>query len=217
MTLRAVATLAKIDCVVAPESEKSKGSRALEIASSHLPGQIEKVYLHFPMSYDTGHLASMWEENVSKILTIIEEGKNVGFLTLGDPGVYSTYSYLVPLLLEKGVHVETVAGIPSFCAIGARTNTPLAAWGESLAVIPMRKGAGARVDDALDRHENVIVMKPSADPLSLRDIIEKRGLDSDFILVSRCGTCEERISREVSDLDSTLPYLSTLIIKKGGM
>ena len=61
-----------------------------------------------------------------EILALLQAGKNVVFLTLGDPMFYSTYIYVYRLLAkEKDINIETIPGVPAFCAIGSKLGYPL--------------------------------------------------------------------------------------------
>lgn len=76
---------------------------------------------------------------------ILDQGKNVVFLTLGDPTVYSTYMYVHQRLEAKGYPVAIVSGITSFCAVAARMNMSLVERSEPLHVIP----ASYQIEEAL--------------------------------------------------------------------
>lgn len=69
-------------------------------------------------------------------LSALIEGKDVAFLTLGDPGVYSTNTYVHKKIMNRGFETEIVPGITSFCAAAASLNIPLCEAGETLHIIP---------------------------------------------------------------------------------
>lgn len=66
----------------------------------------------------------------------LDQGKNVVFLTLGDPCVYSTFSYLQHRVEADGYHTELVSGITSFCAAAARLNISLSEWNRTASIVP---------------------------------------------------------------------------------
>ena len=45
------------------------------------------------------------------ILSYLDEGKSVVFLTLGDPMFYSTYMYVYRLIENTGHEIETIPGV----------------------------------------------------------------------------------------------------------
>lgn len=217
LTLKAVRILENIDIVISPETKKGKGSIALDIAKDYLRDDVEKLNLIFPMTYDQEILNDKWRENGEIINSKLEEGKNIAFLTLGDPMVFSTYMYLIPHLREKDVEIETIPGITSFCAVASRAEVPLSAGEESLSILPLRKDCES-LDEVLDSFDNIVVMKPSHDNKLLGEKLIERGYDNKFVLVSKCGTNEEEISYDVDRLkNNDVPYLSTVIIKKRGI
>lgn len=75
-----------------------------------------------------------------KISKVLDSGKNVAFLTLGDPCIYSTYIYVHQKVEQAGYETEIVSGIPSFCAVSARLNQGLVERNEMLHVIPSSYG-----------------------------------------------------------------------------
>ncbi|RKD22497.1 precorrin-2/cobalt-factor-2 C20-methyltransferase [Caminicella sporogenes DSM 14501] len=218
ITVKAKRILNEVDVVICPEKRKSAGSFAYDIAKEHIKKDVKIIYLTFPMIYDENELQNKWEENALIIAKLLNEGKSVAFITLGDPTVYSTYMYLLPYLKKYDVEVETIPGITSFCSVAGSLNIPIVEWEEGFSVVPLRKGDGDKLIRALDNFENVIVMKPSNDCKILANELIKRGLENNFILISKCGTEEERVITDIDIVKSEkIPYLSTMIIKKNGL
>ena len=54
----------------------------------------EILELVFPMSKDEFDVRKLWVENAAIVANKVKVGKNVVFITLGDPMLYSTYLYL---------------------------------------------------------------------------------------------------------------------------
>ncbi|MFQ9345987.1 MAG: SAM-dependent methyltransferase [Coprococcus sp.] len=52
-----------------------------------------------------------------KASELLEKGKNLVFLTIGDPTVYSTGIYIYKRLKKMGYQGKIFSGIPSFCAL----------------------------------------------------------------------------------------------------
>lgn len=216
LTLKAVETIQMLDVIISPISEKKKESIAFNIAKSYIPEGIETVELLFPMVDDKEALVSAWKNNAEIVSQLVSSGKNVGFLTLGDPCVYSTYMYLVPYVKSNGVEIETIPGITSFCAVAADQNIPIAEWEEEICIIPLKHESDS-LERALDQFSNVIVMKPSHDVERLATALKTRGLESSFKLISKCTTEHSNVVDTVDALEAgSIPYLSTMIIKKNG-
>ncbi|MBS4538573.1 precorrin-2 C(20)-methyltransferase [Clostridium sp. D2Q-11] len=217
LTIKATKILKTIDIVICPESKKGQGSIALNIAKDYLPVNVEILYLNFPMTYDEEILNKAWSDNANTIYTLLNNDKNIGFLTLGDPMIYSTYMYLIPHLKLKHISIETIPGITSFSALASRVNIPLTSGEETLGIIPLRKNIEG-LEKALENFDNLIIMKPSNEHEQLGETLKNKNLENNFVLVSKCGTVEEKISYDIRDLtDKKVPYLSTLVIKNRGL
>ena len=98
LTVKAIKAIEAADVLIAPKTEKKEGSVALEIARPYLKKDIEIVYQVFPMVKDFAEDTGAWEANKEEILALLRAGKNVAFLTLGDPMFFSTYIYVFRLL-----------------------------------------------------------------------------------------------------------------------
>ena len=75
----------------------------------------------FPMIEDKLTLNTYWDQAAESISKKLNNGKDVGFITLGDPTVYSTFSYVAKRLVELSFEIEIIPGITSFtgCAAAA--------------------------------------------------------------------------------------------------
>lgn len=216
LTVKAVETIKEVDILICPEGKKGKGSVALEIVKGYVSDSTEILNLRFPMVYKEKEMKNEWERNIEIIYEKLSEGKNVGFITLGDPMLYSTYMYILPEIQNREIIVETIPGITSFCASASRTNTPLAMEDETLIIFPLRKN-GKKIEKLMDDFDNLVVMKPSAHNEKLAEELEKKGLDKSFVLVSKCGTKDEKIIKDIDSVKNRVPYLSTMIIKGRGL
>lgn len=92
LTMKAVHTLERLDVLYAPEAKKGGASLALKIVAPHLPERLTVKQRHFPMTYNKEEKEQAWERIAAEIKADVLAGKNAGFITLGDPMVYSTYS-----------------------------------------------------------------------------------------------------------------------------
>ncbi len=215
ITVKAIKAIEAADVLVCPEARNGKGSFAFEIAESYIPKETEILTLEFPMVHDHDVMMKAWKENAEVISERVAKGQNVAFLTLGDPGVYSTYMYLLPLL-EEGVKVETIPGITSFCAVAANQNLPLALWEETFGIVPLKHGCET-AELALEHYDNVVIMKPSHDSERLAEILEEKGLDDKFVMISKCSTDIQQVTTDIDVLKAgNVPYLSTMIVKRKG-
>ena len=124
LTVKAIKAIEQVDVLIAPKTEKKDGSVALTVAKPYLKKDVEIVYQVFPMVKGFAENSTdAWESNKQEILELLRSGKNVAFLTIGDPMFYSTYIYVFRLLENEGVDIQTIPGIPAFAAIGILSAT----------------------------------------------------------------------------------------------
>ena len=95
ITVKAAKQLEKIKVIFTASSTGNDFSLALEIAAPHLPRNAEISTLSFPMTTDADLKDEAWEKNAAVIAAEVKAGKDVAFLTLGDPLTYSTFGYIL--------------------------------------------------------------------------------------------------------------------------
>ncbi|AQS60085.1 precorrin-2 C(20)-methyltransferase [Desulforamulus ferrireducens] len=214
ITVKAVKTLQQIDVVIAPQSNRGANSTALAIARPHLSQTTEILELVFPMVEDSAAMQEAWEANKGSILSLLQQGKQVAFLTLGDPMLYSTYIYILRLLAKEQVKVETIPGITSFCASASRASFPLGEGNDIVTIIPATCEP-ARLQKALEVSDNVILMKVSRNTPELLRQLQLNGLSQHAVMVSKCGHPDESVHYDINNLAELKPtYLSTILARK---
>ena len=215
LTMKAHRILHQADVIFCPEKEAGAGSFAFDIIEELVKeAKAEIVNLVYPMHYHGEKLQTMWEMNAGVIAGYLEGDRTGAFITLGDPAVYSTFMYTLPYIERRGVTVEVVPGVPSFCAVADSMKMPLAAWSEDLLVMPVGRKGGGDLGEILRQHDNVVFMKPSANQEALVRAIRENGLEDSFVLVTKSGTGEERMITDFEELEQyDIPYLSTVIVK----
>ncbi|MBP2072373.1 precorrin-2 C(20)-methyltransferase [Thermoanaerobacterium butyriciformans] len=206
ITLKAVKILQKVDVVVAPSS-KGEGSIAYEIVKPYI--KCDVVFIEFPMTYSKEDLKAKWEENVKKIKTFLDDGKDVAFITIGDPMIYSTYIYILKRI--EGYEAETIPGISSYSAAASRLNIPIAEGNETFAVVP--SGDILEISKALDMFDNVVLMKISRRYEEIVNLLKEKNFKG--YLVIKCGHQDEEISYDLDKyIGKKIDYLSLIIAKK---
>lgn len=218
LTIKAHRILNEADVIFCPEKEDGAGSFAFDIIKGLLRDtRAEIVNLVYPMHYHGAKLREMWEKNAACIAAVLEGERTGAFVTLGDPAVYSTFMYTLPYIEAAGVPVEVVPGVTSFCAVADTMKIPLVAWNEDLLVAPVRKNSSEDLGKILREHDNVVLMKPSADQQALVKAIQENHLEDRFVLVTKTGTGQERLITDFEELTQyDIPYLSTVIVKRQG-
>lgn len=214
LTVKAINAIKQADVLIAPKTEKKDGSVALSIAKPYLKDDIEIVYQVFPMVKDFAEDTAAWEANKAEILALLKAGKNVAFLTLGDPMFFSTYIYVYRLLEHEDVPITTIPGIPAFAAIGSQVGYPIVEGNDILTIIPAT-AKKEKIERAMEAADNVVLMKVYKNFDEVIGSLEQKDLAKNAILVSRAGLSDEKIIRDVPQhRGETLNYLSTILTRR---
>ena len=209
LTLKAVRVLREADVVLVPDSVKADKT-ALHIASAYLQNKtVETVTT--PMVRDKAVVDAAYTAAADRICALLDQGRQVAFLTLGDPTVYSTYMYIHEKVLARGYDVEVVPGVPSFCAAAARLNLSLCQGSEPLLIVPASHGA----EGLLDVKANKVFMKAGKSILELQSQLRDRGLLDHAAMVENCSMENERVYPRFADLQEASGYFSLVIAKEG--
>ena len=215
LTVKAIKAIEKVDVLIAPKTEKKDGSVALTVAKPYLKKDVEIVYQVFPMVKGFAENSTdAWESNKQEILKLLRAGKNVAFLTIGDPMFYSTYIYVFRLLENEGVEIQTIPGIPAFAAIGSQLGYPIVEGDDVLSVIPAT-ASPEKVEKAMQAADNVVLMKVYKNFEEVADMLDKNEMAEQAVLVSRAGLDDEKIIYNVlAHKKDKLNYLSTILTRK---
>lgn len=213
LTMKAIKTLAKVDVIIAPKTEKKDGSVALSIAKPYLKDSIKIVYQVFPMVRHFEKSPQSWQKNKEEILELLRQGKNVAFLTLGDPMFYSTYIYVHRLLTSEAVDIRTIPGVPAFCAIAAKAGYPLVEGNDIISIIPATAEPD-KVKKTLSVSDNVVVMKVYKNFDKIVTELKKENLARNAVMVSRCGLPDEECINDIEKVSQVPNYLSTILSRR---
>ena len=121
------------------------------------------------MTKDRQILNQNYEKAAKRIIEELEKGKDVAYLTLGDPTIYSTYMYIQRIIKEKGYETSIINGIPSFCS-ASKLNESLADRADELHVIP----SSYDIRNALRYPGTKVLMKSASRLAEVREILEEK-------------------------------------------
>ena len=208
ITLKALRLTKEADILVFP-GENPKESVAYRIMKGAYPEIDSKqmISLPMPMIKDREELKRVHDEGAKIIAEWLEKGKNVVFLTLGDPTVYSTYIYVHKRVEQLGYATEIVSGITSFCAVSARFNEGLVEKSQQLHVIP----ASYQIEEALKLPGTKVLMKPAKNAGSKAKI---KASGNKAEMIENCGMPDEKIYRSVEEIPDDAGYYSLIIVKE---
>jgi len=171
----------------------------------------------FTMDPDRAVLREHYAGLAAEIAAEIEEGRDVAYVTLGDPMTYSTYGYTLEALKDRlpSLRARTFPGITSFATAAAAMSWPLGEGKERVLILPCPDDAEALRHD-IQTHDVVVLMKIGRRlPMVLR-VLRDMEISRHCVLASRIGLPGETLCEDVGALpdDTTLGYLSTLLIRR---
>ena len=213
MTVKAVNAIKNADIIIAPKTEKKEGSVALTIAQPYIEGA-EIVFQTFPMVRNFEESKEIFVENTNQILEFLREGKNVAFLTLGDPMFFSTYIYIFDLLKDSGADITTIAGVPAFLAIASHIDKPAAYGNDIMTVIPAT-APKEKIVDALKVSDSAVLMKVYKNFSEVVELLDSADMLDAAILISRYGLDDSKIFGNLREHKADkLNYLSTILTRR---
>ena len=210
ITLKAAEVIKQADVIAIPE--KKEKCRAYQIAVKAVPEAESKeiIDLAFPMDHDENARKAQHEKLFEMIRERIADGKNVVFLTIGDPAIYSTFSYIADLAQQNGIKTRTISGVTSASACASALGIDLCLKDEALHIFP----GSENIEEALKLPGTKVFMKGGSNLAKLKEILSKKGDSISVYAVSRCGMEDERIFASLNDIPDDAVYLTTVIVKE---
>lgn len=167
-----------------------------------------RLFLPMPMMKEKETLKRIHDLCADMTEKVLKEGRDVAFITLGDPAVYSTCLYVHKRLKKRGCVTSLIPGIPSFCAAAARLDMGLVENRDELHVIPASYG----IEEGMEMPGTKVLMKAGKKMPYVKQVVKEKGLEAE--LVENCGMSTERIYRSVDEIPDDAGYYSLMIIKE---
>lgn len=211
MTIKAARIIRESDIIAIPESGQTVNG-AYTIAKSAVPemDQMKCIKVPMPMTRDRQKLEESHRAAAAQIAEYLRQGKEVAFLTLGDPSIYSTYTYVHDRILDAGFEAEMVPGIPSFCAVAARLNRGLTEASAALHIIPASyEGLG----EAMKMKGTKVLMKSGKSIGKVKEMLLAEPEKWEAQMVERCGMEGERIFYSAEEISEDAGYFSIVVVK----
>lgn len=217
LTRKAERILREVPVICAPTANPADSSYALSIVEPFIDRDRQEVIVQvFPMRRDQEGLTEFWEEAAAEVVERVKGGKDVAFITIGDPFLYSTFLYLYRIFRERypDIPVEVVPGISSVGAAAVAAGLPLGMASERIAILPatFEEKDLART---LQEFDTVVLMKVSRVFDGVYALLQELGLENKAVFVSRVGSPEQQVVFDLGSIvGQKLDYLSLLIVKK---
>jgi precorrin-2/cobalt-factor-2 C20-methyltransferase len=219
VTVKGVNALRTADVVVVPVMAASDGTPGVERGRAeatvlHYVPEEKVVRVVFALNErsDRARREAAWDAAGAEVAELLRAHDVVAFATIGDPNVYSTFTYLAQTVtgLVPGLTVGTVPGITAMQDLAARSGAVLAEGTEPLTLVPVTAGA-AVLKEALEGPGTVVAYKFGRLAEEVATALRETGRTEGAVWGSALGLEEEAIRPASELLDGPLPYLSTLI------
>ena len=223
LTVKAVKAIHNADIIMCPASKEDRPSIALSVIESIIDKSKnqEIIKLIFPMTKDRDILEASWKKNAKIMAETVLKGKNVVYLTVGDPYLYSTWIYMHRDLKEKypDMNISVVPGIVSIFSFASKVGVSVAEGAEKVAIIPSCYDLSS-VKEIAKHSESMIFLKDGRYFDQVIKVLKESGFpdNSLFAIGQDLGTENEIIRTmtlgEVNDSTLTTKYFSILVVKR---
>ena len=210
MTLKAVNTIKKCGIIAVPKTGNGERT-AFAIIEKHLNGK-ELLECRFSMERDIAKRKETRQIAAADIIKYLDDGKDVGFVTLGDPTTYSTYMYVHEIIVSKGYDAEIIPGITSYSAAAAALGIALCSGEETLTII----GRSKNIDELLDVPGNKVIMKSGENLTLVLNKLKERGYGDRTKIVCRVTSDGQRLYDSIKEYEKSpeTGYFTTAIVKE---
>lgn len=216
ITVKAFRKLKESPVIAYPKKRKGSKSYAHRIIDVYVkPGEKDMLGLVFPMTKDPVILEREWTKTVEAVWEKLQEGKDVAFVTEGDPLLYSTFIHMMNLMkeLHPEVEIKTVPGISSINGAASRLGIALAEGDDHVAIIPARDDYET-MKKAIQENDCVVFIKVAKVIDLMLEVLRELDLLDKASVVTKV-TSDEEIIWDVRELDNVeLEYLTLMVVRK---
>lgn len=212
VTVKAIKVLERADVVFVPTQDAHACGHAERIVSTYVDAAMVRR-LVFALSADRAARERSWDAAGLVLVDALRAGQHAAFATIGDPNVYSTFTYLADTVrrLAPEVTITTVPGITALQDLAARSGTVLTEGTQTLALVPLTAGA-QQLAGALAHHDTVAIYKGGSDIDRIRTLLRDAGRLPEAVFGTQVGLDGEQIGALPDGGDA--PYLSTVIVRR---
>jgi precorrin-2/cobalt-factor-2 C20-methyltransferase len=217
LPVAAVEVLAQAAVIYLPRARSADLSIARQCLDGLMIPESRLREIEFTMDPDREVLSQHYTALAGEIALELEAGRDVAYLTLGDPMTYSTYGYTIAALRDRlpSVQARTFPGITSFAAAAAAMSWPIGEGKERVLILPCPDEASSLRQD-IESHDVVVLMKIGKRLPMVLQVLREMGISEHCALGARIGLPGETLCEDLGALSDTasLGYLSTMLIRR---
>jgi precorrin-2/cobalt-factor-2 C20-methyltransferase len=218
LTVRALRALHRASRVVAPCTDIGAMGRAEAIVREGAPDVVVER-LSFAMTPEPEARGASVRDAATRVASLLDQGEEVAFITLGDPNLYSTFASVTAELssIRPASLVITVPGVMAFQELAARSGTVLADDQQSFLVLPASDEAASATGGSIaialqDDSRAVVIYKGGRHVEAVARRLRDAGRLQGSVLGELLGLPGERIAPVGDVADRPASYLSALIV-----
>ena len=197
LTLKAVNTIRKCGVIAVPKAGNGERT-AFAIVEKYIEGK-ELLECLFCMERDVEKRKKAQQIVATGIMEFLDEGKDVAFVTLGDPTIYSTYMYVHEIVVSKGYYAEIIPGVTSYSAAAAALGIALCSGEETLTIV----GSCKNIDELLGVPGNKVIMKSGENLPLILDRLKERGYGDRIKIVCRATMGGQRLYGSIEEYEKS--------------
>ncbi len=217
ITLKAIKIIEKSDVIYVPTKSTIEKSFAYSIIKEFVKHATVKPAI-FPMCYNEEKLENGRKKIVNNILEDLKNFSTVTLVTIGDPMLYSTYSYVLEILKKNAPELEitTIPGISSINAIASKSNTPLVLEDEIFTIYPITYYNKKEFKKIYETSNSIILMKIPKNSKEIFEDIKKYKFDKIVYMKNICKDGETlRYDLNAEELyNDVKKYFTIVLLKK---
>ena len=217
LTIKAQRKLQSVPVICFTQLDDGKESYALSVVRGIIEAaNPEFLAITIPSDDDTPVSPQTWADAAKEIAGHLGQGRDVAFITEGDPMLYSEFFQVLESVksVVPDLDVEVIPGVSSVMAAAASSGTPLVTHGQRLTILPSVYG----IDDlmeAIANSDTTVLMEVDRDLMQALASREKLGLTGKATYVRQATTARENVVEDISKLETEdLDYFSLLIIRR---
>ena len=235
ITVKAVQVLNSADLVLLPTMDADTAGRAERTVRAHVSHErLQRLSFALNERTDRGRREAAWDAAGAAVVAAFHRvavsgtaaapgtaavsgtaAVTVAFATIGDPNVYSTFSYLAATVrrLLPEVEVTTIPGITAMQHLAAAAGLPLVEGEETLTLYPLTAGLpGYR--EALRRSDTVVAYKGGRHLPDVVAVLREEGRLPAAVVGAGLGLPGQSVIA-AAQVSTELPYLSTVLAPPG--
>jgi precorrin-2/cobalt-factor-2 C20-methyltransferase len=211
----AVKALQQSDVILVPRASRASKSVAQQcISDLGLPENKFREVV-FTMDSDRAQALRVYDEMAAQIISYLNNGQNVAYLTIGDSMTFSTYGYLLTALLRLSPDLQhkTFPGITSYAAIASAVGWTLGQSKERVLILPC-PDTEEELQAEIESHDIIVLMK-IGDRMPLVHSVVSANPQYECAIAQKIGLPDEHISTNLSEFidHGGGGYLTTILIR----